>query len=191
MQNNPLMEQLDWFFTTPQWTLSYPNTMVIPLSKSTSDHTPYKIQIGTAIPKASLFRFENFLPLMPGFANAVQESWSLPFRSTSSAQNISGKLKRLRGTLKQWAKKRSALSTLIKNCSSVILFLDGLEELRPLFHPELIFREIIKNQLTKLLKCQQIYWKQRFTNKLVKYGDENTKFFHSMAAVSYRRNTIA
>lgn len=47
MQSNPLLEQLDWFFTTPQWTISYPNTMVIPLFKSTSDHTPCKVQMGT------------------------------------------------------------------------------------------------------------------------------------------------
>lgn len=191
MQNNPLLEQLDWFFTTPRWTQTYPNTMVIPLSRSTSDHTPCKIQIGTSIPRASLFRFENFWPLMPGFTSLVQESWSLQSRNTNSTQNISGKLKRLRGKLKQWDKQRSALTILIKNCNSVILFLDDLEELRPLFAPEQVFREIIKSQLTKLLKCQQIYWKQRFTNKIVRYGDENTKFFHSMATVNYRKNSIA
>jgi hypothetical protein len=153
MQNNPLLEQLDWFFTTPRWTQTYPNTMVIPLSRSTSDHTPCKIQIGTSIPRASLFRFENFWPLMPGFTSLVQESWSLQSRNTNSTQNISGKLKRLRGKLKQWDKQRSALTILIKNCNSVILFLDDLEELRPLFAPEQVFREIIKSQLTKLLKC--------------------------------------
>lgn len=182
------LEQLDWFFTTPQWTLAYPNTMVIPLS---FDHTPCKIQIGTTIPKACLFRFENYWPLMLEFANLVQDSWSQPYGSTNSAQNVSGKFKRLRSKLKHWDKNRSTLSTLIKNCNRVILFLDDLEEFRPLFPPGLVFREIIKNQLAKLLKCQQLYWKQRFTNKVVKYGDENTKFFHSMATINYRRNTIA
>jgi hypothetical protein len=58
MQDQPLMQQLDWFFTTPNWTMSCANTIVLPLEKSTSDHTPCRIQIGTQIPKASLFRFE-------------------------------------------------------------------------------------------------------------------------------------
>jgi hypothetical protein len=31
MQATPLMEQLDWFFTTCEWTLRFPNTMVFPL----------------------------------------------------------------------------------------------------------------------------------------------------------------
>lgn len=34
MQEQPLMQQLDWFFTSPAWTLSYPNTIVLPLAKS-------------------------------------------------------------------------------------------------------------------------------------------------------------
>lgn len=43
MQDQPLMQQLDWFFTSPSWTLVYPNTVVIPLAKNTSDHTPCKV----------------------------------------------------------------------------------------------------------------------------------------------------
>ena len=38
MQSNPLLEQLDWFFTSPDWTLDFPNTEVLPLAKITSDH---------------------------------------------------------------------------------------------------------------------------------------------------------
>lgn len=30
MQENPLLEQLDWFFTTNNWTITYPNTLVKP-----------------------------------------------------------------------------------------------------------------------------------------------------------------
>jgi hypothetical protein len=59
MQSNPLLEQLDWFFTSI-WTLDFPNTEVLPLAKITSDHIPCKVAISTKIPKASMFRFENF-----------------------------------------------------------------------------------------------------------------------------------
>lgn len=40
MQNNPLLEQLDWYFTSANWTTNYPNTVVTPLPKPVSDHTP-------------------------------------------------------------------------------------------------------------------------------------------------------
>ena len=40
MQLDPLLEQLDWFFTSLHWTSAYPATEVKPLGKPTSDHTP-------------------------------------------------------------------------------------------------------------------------------------------------------
>ena len=64
MQSDPLLEQLDWFFTSVNWTHAYPNT---PLAKITSDHIPCKIVVSTNIPKTNLFRFENFWPDHPGF----------------------------------------------------------------------------------------------------------------------------
>ena len=60
MQSDPLLEQLDWFFTSPNWTLDFPNTEVLPLAKITSDHIPCKIIISTQIPRSNVFGFENF-----------------------------------------------------------------------------------------------------------------------------------
>jgi hypothetical protein len=37
---------------------------------------------------------------------------------------------------------------------------------------------------------QQAYWRQRYTQRIVQYGDENTKFCHAMATERYRRNAI-
>jgi exonuclease III len=60
MQQNPLLEQLDWFFTTHNWTTAYPNTTITAMANPTSDHVPCLVSVDTAIPKAKLFRFENF-----------------------------------------------------------------------------------------------------------------------------------
>jgi hypothetical protein len=38
MQEQPLLEQLDWFFTSANWISVFPNTMVLPLAKSDSYH---------------------------------------------------------------------------------------------------------------------------------------------------------
>lgn len=56
----PLLEMLDSFFTSANWTLSYPGTSVSTLTMETSDHVPCLVTISTAIPKGSIFRFENF-----------------------------------------------------------------------------------------------------------------------------------
>jgi hypothetical protein len=55
----PLLEQLDWCFTSANWISDYPNTLLIPLARTTSYHTPCMAQIGTSTPNASTFRFEN------------------------------------------------------------------------------------------------------------------------------------
>jgi hypothetical protein len=50
MQQDPLLEQLDWFLTSLHWTNVYPKTMVKPLGKPVSDHIPCVISIETKIP---------------------------------------------------------------------------------------------------------------------------------------------
>ena len=77
MQNVPL-EQIDWFFTTVSWTSCYPNTMVLPLARTNSDHVPCVVQIKTTIPKAKGFRFENYWANLLVFLECVRETWSKP-----------------------------------------------------------------------------------------------------------------
>lgn len=57
---SPLLERLDWFFTSVSWTISYPNTIASPLVHETSDHVPCVISISTKIPRKPIFRFENY-----------------------------------------------------------------------------------------------------------------------------------
>ena len=71
MQTDPLLEKLDWFFTSINWTLDFPNTEVVPLAKITSDHIPCKVVISTKIPKASLFCFEIFWAEQDDFLDTV------------------------------------------------------------------------------------------------------------------------
>jgi hypothetical protein len=72
MQQEPLLEELDWCFTSSNWISDYPNTLLLPMARTTSDHVPCMVQIGTSIPKASVFRFESFWVEMPGFLDTVQ-----------------------------------------------------------------------------------------------------------------------
>jgi hypothetical protein len=76
MQSELLLEQLDWFFTSSNWISEYPNSIVLPLAKTGSDHVPCVVTINTSIPKAKIFRFENYWVDMPGFLDCVKKSWS-------------------------------------------------------------------------------------------------------------------
>jgi hypothetical protein len=127
MQSSPLLEQLDWVFTSPSWTSQFPLTMVLPLAKTTSDHLPCKIQIVTNIPKANIFRFENYWLSHPSCFELIKIAWSTPTIGTlDSARNISAKLKLLRRMLKLWARNLSNLSNLIGNYNMTIAFFISL-----------------------------------------------------------------
>lgn len=101
MQDDPLLEKLDWVFTSVAWSLSYPVTCVTTLSRPISGHVPYVIRIDSHIPKASIFRFENFWVNFPGFMETIQLHWNNnPFFS-NMAKTISGNFKQLRAGLKK------------------------------------------------------------------------------------------
>lgn len=122
MQQDPLMEQLDWFFTSPNWTVDYPDSEVLPLAKITSDDIPCKVSIGTRIPRSDIFRFENFWADYPEFLDTVLNCWLSSYPTSNMAKLVSAKFKKLRSTLKAWSKGLSNLSLLISNCNKVILF---------------------------------------------------------------------
>jgi hypothetical protein len=52
------------------------------------------------------------------------------------------------------------------------------------------FRRIVEIHTRKMLEAKRIYWKSRAKIKWAKLGDENTKFFHTVATQQYRRNII-
>lgn len=147
------------------------------LSPRISDHTPCVIAIETSIPRTSIFRFENYWVDCLGFKEVVRFYWNLPTNATSLATRISAKFKNLRRGHKIWSKNISNLAKMIQNCQKTILFMDTLEERRPLLRTEFNFRNILKKHLMQLLYYKQIYWQKRCIIRWVKFGNENKSFF--------------
>lgn len=71
MQQIPLLEKLGWIFTNADWTTTFPNTIVTPLSRITLYHIPMVVQVDTHVPKGMPFRFEEFWPDFNGFQEVV------------------------------------------------------------------------------------------------------------------------
>jgi hypothetical protein len=134
------------------------------------------VSIGTSIPKAKVFRFENYWIRLPGFLDIVKNIWDIQCPG-DGAKCISAKLKRLRKGLRQWSSSFQALDVLISNCNSVIFQIDNLEEQRSLHISEWNFWNIVKRKLQNLLLCKQDFWKKCCTARWAKLGDENTSFF--------------
>jgi len=189
-QHPPLLERLDWFFTSPSWTISYPNTNASTLIMETSDHVPCLINISTQIPKRHIFRFKNYWLQHDDFMNQVHLGWYTPLQIDDAAKNITTKFKNLRRVLKEWKQTLSNLKEIISNVKLVLTFINFLEEFRDLSLVEWNFIKLLEANLICLLKQHKTYWKQRGAIKWVTLGDASTKFFHAQATIKYRRNLI-
>ncbi|XP_066341744.1 uncharacterized protein [Miscanthus floridulus] len=189
-QHPPLLERLDWFFTSNAWAIAYPHTTARSLVMETSDHWPCVIDIRTNVPKSKILRFENFWMEHDSFLPLVAACWNGQFPQTDPALLLSAKFKALRAALRIWQSKLSNLKQTIVNIKLVISFLDCIEEWRDLSIEEWNFKAMISEKLSELLHQQRLYWRQRGTIKWVKLGDENTKFFHANASIRHRRNMI-
>jgi len=75
-QQPPLLERLDWFFTSSAWAIEYPFTTTKALIMETLDHWPCVIAIKTNIPKSKIFRFENYWMEHDGFLPLVEAYWN-------------------------------------------------------------------------------------------------------------------
>jgi exonuclease III len=59
-QREPLLQRLDWFFISQEWSVIYPDTRATTLPRDISDHVPCLISFKSKVPKPKIFRFENF-----------------------------------------------------------------------------------------------------------------------------------
>ena len=190
MQTPPLLEKLDWIFTSSSWVLSYPNTSAKALDMTPSDHTPCIVSISTVIPRSRIFRFENHWMSSEHFLELVSECWGTQVGQADAAKTLTAKFKLLRKKLKEWQAGKSGLKKLIANTRMVIQFLEVIEDYRDLLMEEWNFRERLKGHLLSLLEQQRIYWKQRGSIKWAQLGDAGTSFFHANATIRHRGNLI-
>lgn len=164
-QHPPLLERLDWFFTSASWLIGYPNTKACTLNSEVLDHTPCIIEIATDIPKSNIFIFENYWMEHENFLQVVSHGWSLPTFQTDAEKNLMAKFKNLRRVLKTWQKHISSLSANIENVKLTLSLMEFLEEHRDLSLEEWNFKKLLSDKMVFLLHQQKIYWKQRGTIK--------------------------
>jgi hypothetical protein len=157
MQQVPLLEKLDWFFTSSSWTLNYPSTLEFPPVKPTLDHLPSVVAIGTKIPRAKIFIFENYWLQHSSFKEIEKNAWKIPLGYSCSAKRVYAKFKNLRRPISLWEKNRPCLKKQIDQVNSVIELLDIVEETRPLNSYEWNMRDFLKSHIITLLRNQKSY----------------------------------
>lgn len=100
-KTSPLLEKLDWAFTSNSWALTYPDTSLSALDMTPSYHCPCIVRISTHIPKNGTFRFENYWIQHESFRDLLNQGWSIPTFQLDHAKNITAKFKNLRKNFRE------------------------------------------------------------------------------------------
>jgi hypothetical protein len=161
MQRHPLLEKLDWCFVSHAWSVNFPATSALSLTRGTSDHIPWMVNVQINVPKPHIFRFENYWLQLEDFHSIFQDSWSQPLFQPDPAKRLIAKFKRARKAIQVWCKSLPNLAKLIDKVKLVIQLLDFIEDSRDLTIQEWNFKEILILHLHDLLSKQRTYWKQR------------------------------
>uniref|UniRef100_A0ACD5ZPY0 Uncharacterized protein n=1 Tax=Avena sativa TaxID=4498 RepID=A0ACD5ZPY0_AVESA len=187
----PTLVRLDRAFIDPSWQQVLFNSCLRSLVRTTSDHVPLVVEASSRAPISSVFRFERGWAHSEEYRASICAVWADSRNHLPSAgRRLSRSLKWARASSKKWARAKKRPPVVVSNCRAVIDLLDRMEELRALAPHEMLLRDAVKRQLSRMYKQLDVYWKQRFAFKLCKLGDDNTAFFHAGASARLRRNQI-
>jgi hypothetical protein len=187
----PLLQRLDWFFISQEWSAFYPDTHATTLPRDFSDHVPCLISFKSKVPRPKIFRFENFWLHFEEFMTVFQNSWTGQPTLADKAKNLTTKFKYTRKILKEWLRSLPNIDKIVRQIKLLIEFIDIIEEHYDLLIEEWNFWELLQTKNADLLQIQKIYWKQRASIEWVTEGDICSRFFHAHATVKHRRNSIA
>ncbi|CAA0808753.1 Unknown protein [Striga hermonthica] len=177
-------ERLDRFFSSPDWSLAFPQTRVKHIPLLSSDHSLILLCTNEdTFNTKKRFYFDSRWVKAEGFSSTVEKAWNKDHSLTDDLYDIQERIKNVRIALLKW--KFTLLPNSKRTLDSFKIRLDALNqqgsskdwnewnETRHLLH--LAYAE------------DEIYWAQKARINWLKAGDKNSKYFQ--ASVTQRRKT--
>lgn len=188
---NCTWERLDRFLCNLNFESLFDNFTIKHLDWLSSNHRPIEFSLrnpssGTKGRKNHCFKFEECWTIHDECKNIIKEEriWhpSAQFKIPCLNQNLN----RCVVALKQWGR---SITKGFK--SKIIKCKRALQDAYNCF-PNVDFDEIhgIEFELESLLEEEEIYWRQRSREDWLKWGDQNSKWFHKRASMRKKKNEI-
>ncbi|XP_074328260.1 uncharacterized protein LOC141666166 [Apium graveolens] len=180
---NWIQERLDRGFANQRFRNLFPNAVVHVLEVSTSNYLPLLLNLNMQVymPKVKRFRFENIWVRESDCLNLVRDSLNV-----NGNESIMEKIEYVCLKLEEWGGgKVKEMNNKIKNCRWVMRkFRSRRDSVGVQKYNE------ARIEFLKLLKRQEIYWKQRSKQFWLREGDQNTRFFHNFTTGRKKNNQL-
>ncbi|KAL0285821.1 UNVERIFIED_CONTAM: hypothetical protein Scaly_2807700 [Sesamum calycinum] len=179
-----LWKHLDRLLVNDMWLERWPDAHYECLTPRTSDHSPLLLRGDVRDPHVSMFRFDNFLALSPGFIAYVQNVWWHRIIGTPM-YSVTRKLKALKPVFRQQRKEKGDISLNTKLAAEFLeisqqLLMAGRHD-SLLLHLETCCRMVY----LKATKLEQVMLQQRAKMQCMKGGDQYTRVFFRRVAMRH------
>jgi endonuclease/exonuclease/phosphatase family metal-dependent hydrolase len=176
-------ERLDRAMANSEWLVMYPETKLVNIITSHSDHNPILLHTSPATRNWNnyTFRFENGWLKEDDIGEVVKEGWG-----RRGETDIIHRVSRCADKLCRWRRrKRMKFKHEVAPCGEEMERLRGNNDLSNSAR----YKEV-QEQHARLLIQEETYWRQRAKMHWLKEGDLNTKFLHMSASARARKKKI-
>lgn len=182
-----LRERIDKALSNIQWKNLFPNTTVVHLPHTHSDHRPILLITNphtSSQHSPPPFRFQRMWLTHSDLPSIIHQNWS---NSTDLVNNVHS----VTTALKAW--NRDSFGNLFSQKRRLLRRLAGVQKTlahsptRGLYELE----EKLISEYNTILAREVIFWKQKARNDWLNLGDQNTKFFHASALMKRNRGKVS
>ncbi|KAK4383843.1 hypothetical protein Sango_3113900 [Sesamum angolense] len=181
LDGRSLWKRLDRLLANDIWMDRWPNMYYSCLTPRTSDHSPLMLKGDCRNVQVSLFRFDNYLALSPGFLESVHSIWRHPIVGTRM-YSVTRKLKTLKSVFRQQRRCKGDLEMNVKLAADFLEVAQNILQLDRHNSLLLLLEHCCRLVYLKASKLEQVMLQQRAKMQWLKGGDQCSRVFFRRVA---------